>query len=209
MKVTGPMFSLSASGSIGGVVTAATWKGRPYFRQLVKPSNPKSAGQTATRAMWKYLTQVWNQLTTGEKSSYEVYANGTNITPFNAFLKWNMARWSQDAGPQWNYDATEAGTVSAGNLDLEAVGVKQVTFNVGVNPDPTTDVSIVIYRSTTTGFTPQHTNAVGVVFQAPTTTAMYIDTGLISGTTYYYKSRCSNNTGKWGAYSAQATATPN
>lgn len=48
-KVNGPFMSLSASGTFGNILTASTWKGRPYMRQRVDPSNPSTAGQIAVR----------------------------------------------------------------------------------------------------------------------------------------------------------------
>lgn len=48
-KVSGPLFSMEASGSYGGAITFAKWKGRQYSRQLVIPSNPHSADQEAAR----------------------------------------------------------------------------------------------------------------------------------------------------------------
>ena len=52
-KVTGPLMSMSASGSIAGAITFAIWKGRAYVRQLVIPSNPSTPAQ------------ILNRLTTG------------------------------------------------------------------------------------------------------------------------------------------------
>jgi hypothetical protein len=42
--------SLDASGTIGGILTASKWKGIPYMRLRVTPSNPKTAGQNAVRS---------------------------------------------------------------------------------------------------------------------------------------------------------------
>ena len=48
-KVTGPLMSMDASGAFGGALVFGKWKGRPTVRQLVTPSNPKSANQTIAR----------------------------------------------------------------------------------------------------------------------------------------------------------------
>ena len=48
-KVTGPLMSVSASGSFAGAMVFAGWKGRSYVRQLVIPMNPASAGQELAR----------------------------------------------------------------------------------------------------------------------------------------------------------------
>ena len=65
-KTTGPLFSLTASGSVGKTITYSNWKGRPYVRRLVKPLNPMLAGQQAVRNALRAIAQavVWANLTT-------------------------------------------------------------------------------------------------------------------------------------------------
>ena len=48
-KVSGPLMSMDASGKFGGTLVFTKWKGRAVVRQLVKPANPKSAGQEVAR----------------------------------------------------------------------------------------------------------------------------------------------------------------
>lgn len=48
-KVTGPLMSLEASGSVYGALTFAKWKGRQYVRSLVIPANPKTYAQLVAR----------------------------------------------------------------------------------------------------------------------------------------------------------------
>lgn len=48
-KVTGPLFSLSASGSVGKTLVFSKWIGRDYVRQLVIPANPQSDNQALAR----------------------------------------------------------------------------------------------------------------------------------------------------------------
>lgn len=49
-KVTGPLMSMSASGTVGKVATFSIWKGIAYVRQRVIPKNPKSVAQKAARS---------------------------------------------------------------------------------------------------------------------------------------------------------------
>lgn len=51
MKSPAPFMSINPSGSIGGLLTAARWKGRPYLRLLVTPSNPQTTAQSAVRSV--------------------------------------------------------------------------------------------------------------------------------------------------------------
>lgn len=48
-KVSGPLFSMEASGAYAGSLVFGKWKGRPYVRQLVTPANPNSANQETAR----------------------------------------------------------------------------------------------------------------------------------------------------------------
>jgi len=48
-KVTGPLFSMSASGKIGDAIVYGAWKGTNTVRQWLIPANPQSSGQGDTR----------------------------------------------------------------------------------------------------------------------------------------------------------------
>ena len=65
-KTTGPLFSLTASGTVGKTITYSNWKGRPYVRRRVIPLNPMLAGQMAVRNALRCIAQsiIWLNLTT-------------------------------------------------------------------------------------------------------------------------------------------------
>ena len=48
-KVTGPLMSLEASGTIGNALTFSRWVGRPYVRRYTIPGNPQTLGQETHR----------------------------------------------------------------------------------------------------------------------------------------------------------------
>lgn len=50
-KVTGPLFSVSASGKIADSIVFFGWKGTNVVRQWLKPANPMSEGQGDRRIM--------------------------------------------------------------------------------------------------------------------------------------------------------------
>lgn len=50
-KLKAPLLSLGASGAIGKVMVFFGWKGLDVVREYVVPSNPKTASQTAQRAI--------------------------------------------------------------------------------------------------------------------------------------------------------------
>jgi hypothetical protein len=124
----GPLLSLSASGKFAGALVYSTWKGRPVVRQLVTPSNPKSVSQVATRAMFAFLAQNWAALSGASQATWEALAAQTNIAPFNAYLAYNMDRWTQYTFPK-DEPSIAAGTVPVMGAGTLTGGVRQYTLS--------------------------------------------------------------------------------
>lgn len=57
-KVTGPLYSLSASGTIGKAMVHFGWKGINVVREWLKPTNPKTANQGDVRIVFGGLGQA-------------------------------------------------------------------------------------------------------------------------------------------------------
>ena len=108
VKVRGPMFSLGASGTLAKAVTFSICKGRPYVRERVIPSNPKSGAQTGRRAMLKFLSQAWAALDAAEQATYQDLADELVSAPFNAYISINMKRWHNFESPTQETPAGEA-----------------------------------------------------------------------------------------------------
>ena len=49
-KVTGPLMSMTASGTVGKTATFSIWKGNAYVRSRIIPKNPKSTLQKSARS---------------------------------------------------------------------------------------------------------------------------------------------------------------
>jgi hypothetical protein len=85
--------SMDASGTIAGAITFSRWKGRPFVRRHAIPSNPQTALQVAMRSMMKYASQAWTALGDPAKATWEPAAEAAKISPFNQYIKFNLARW--------------------------------------------------------------------------------------------------------------------
>jgi hypothetical protein len=109
MKVTAPLFSLDASGSLGGAIVASKWKGRNYMRRLVIPANPRSGGQTANRAIVGFLAQIWAGLSAPDQATWNDLAAQGNFSAFNALVRYDAKRWTQFAYPTRLLPIVEAG----------------------------------------------------------------------------------------------------
>jgi hypothetical protein len=85
--------SLSASGTLADAITFSIWKGRPYVRERVIPSNPKSPGQTGRRAMFKFLSQDWQNIGAAAQATWDDLAEQIIAAPYNAYMKGNLEAW--------------------------------------------------------------------------------------------------------------------
>ncbi len=89
-KVTGPLFSLDASGTIAGAMTFSKWKGQNYVRLRVDPANPQTASQTSQRNTLAAAVSCWKNLTSIDatsKTSWDASASGTGMSGFNRFTR--------------------------------------------------------------------------------------------------------------------------
>ena len=184
VKVTGPMMSLGASGALAGAVVFSTWKGRPYVRELVKPANPRSGGQVGVRAMFKYLSQIWAGLTAGNKATWESRADDKVISPFNAFMGYNQARWRNFLGITKEDPATAAGTEGIWGVATATAGVRQITV---LHPLTTANDqwALGIHRAAGTGFDVSFANCIAIIEAITPGDIIYVDTPLAAGTYYY------------------------
>lgn len=129
MKVTAPLMSLDASGTLGKAFVASKWKGRNYMRRHVVPSNPRSAGQTANRAMIAFLSQYWHLMTALNQAEWNALAAQGNFSPFNAFVRYNMNRWKQYTMP-FETPVSVSAAPSAPTISSSVGGIGQIQLNI-------------------------------------------------------------------------------
>lgn len=185
-RTVGPLMSLGASGSVANTITFSTWKGRPYVRQLVTPSNPKSPLQLSTRAIMKFLSQQWTpNIDAAEQATWEALGAADAISPFNAYTRENLRRWTQFTAPGQASPVTLTGTLPTWTTLPDATGgVRQATITWDLNT-LNQAWGLLIFRSTTGGFTPSRDNLVGVAYLATLTADSFIDTPLVPDTYFW------------------------
>lgn len=102
-----------ASGSLAETITFSKWKGVNYVKLHQKPKQPNTQSQVAVRALTNLLSPAWQQTTAGQKATWQAQATAENISPFNAFMKSNMANWALFLYPSLAYPPTRTGTIHA------------------------------------------------------------------------------------------------
>ncbi len=197
-RVNGPLMSLDASGSIGGAIVFAKWKGRPYVRQLVRPSNPKSGGQISMRSCLKFLSQNWAGITLSKRNSWDALADAGAFSTFNAFTKTNLARNADFLAPY--QDATDDQTETPALIVTFSATPGVRTITVAINDDAADDGAwgYLLYRNLTTGFTPGFDNLHAIVLAAGATVVNFVDPAL-EPDTYYYDAKPFTADGTIGA----------
>jgi len=89
-KTTAPLLSFGASGQVAKTQVYAKWRGRPYVRRHVVPSNPQTAEQSLTRNTFSWLQQVYKFAPAIFTAPWEAYIQGKVMTSRNAFTKFNL-----------------------------------------------------------------------------------------------------------------------
>lgn len=207
VRVYGPMFSVRASGSIGGVATFAEWKGRPYVRKLVIPANPKSGGQLSVRAMMKFLSQYWASLSSAEQTDWDTLAAALNVSAFNAFVQYNMNRWGTNLRPSKLHPATEDNTPGTISVFSATAGSRSVLISVTLSSHDD-NWGVAIFRGLTDAMGVTRNEMVQVIPAEATATFTWLDFPLTPNVAVYYRCYPFDDTGLIGAAEDDITATP-
>ena len=159
VKVRGPMMSLGASGTLADAVTFSIWKGRPYVRERVVPSNPRTGAQVGRRAMFGFLGQAWDALSSADKASWQDLADELVASTFDAYMKTNMERWHNFLTPTEASPAAEA--VAGSDRALTAAAWEENRIKLSSTAaDPHDQWGIVYFAKLAGAVTPAVGNAI-------------------------------------------------
>jgi len=159
-KVKSPLLSLSGSGQIAKSQVYASWRGVPYVRQHVIPNNPQTTAQTATRSVFRTLSDMFKRMGPLARAPFEAFASGKPLTPRNAVVKTDLpvlrgqvdfTSWIGSPGAGGGLtpvlltlDDSVAGEITA-TLDISAAptdwSVDSAVFTLFEDQDPALDFS--------------------------------------------------------------------
>lgn len=200
-KLSGPLFSLSASGAIAKTLVYFGWKGLKVARQYVIPSNPKTAAQTTQRG---YLTEAVAKVHTVEALA----ANPLDEDDQVAYSRWGTLfptprTWFNQLVKNW--------------VDRRVAVKVPVIYADGTISDPTpATIDLIMYLNEKTG----STLAAGKFYFGDTPSSLIFNKAatvvagvsvalansdcsafLTAGTRYYVQFRPDTGDGCEGAYS--------
>jgi len=137
-KLTGPLMSLGARGTIGKTLTFGSWRGIPTARQRVIPANPNTTGQQTSRNTFSTLREMWKLAGPLTRAVWDRFAQGRAFLGLNRFMGDNIEVVRGDAnfldfigspGAKGGLPA-----VSAGFATGAASGEVDITITEGVLP---------------------------------------------------------------------------
>lgn len=141
-KPTAPLLSFGAAGQLANALVYSKWKGRPYVRRYVVPSNPQSTAQTLTRDIFSNLNSVWKLAGALTTAPWNLFATGQVLTGRNAFMGQNVRamRGDTDLANMVFSPGAKGGLPPASVAFTPAAGQVTVDFT---NPTPPTGWTLV------------------------------------------------------------------
>ena len=160
VKVTAPMLSLDASGTLGSAITFAKWKGRNYVRTRVIPSNPQTGLQVGMRAGIAGAPALWASGAPAIRTGWNNGVGTEAISGFNLFCRIGQKALRNN----YSYVSAFGGDLFA---DTPASPGDAAAVQDGTDVDITwtgvaATMTLLIFHSTTTGFTPGIGNLIAV-----------------------------------------------
>ena len=136
-KVTAPLFSFSASGTIAEALTFSSWRGIDYVRERVIPNNPQTAAQTAVRNVFANLQTIFTFMNTLARAPWADRVAGLPLTERNQHESSSLAILVGDANMA---DYVFSPTTNAPFLPLNVIvvaGVGDLTVTADAPTVPT------------------------------------------------------------------------
>jgi len=90
-KLTGPLFSLGASGTVGKAIVFGSWKGIAYARKYVVPENPDTADQQEVRGVFTTLANLWKLMPQLARNPFQAAVRGRALTDRNRHVQASAA----------------------------------------------------------------------------------------------------------------------
>lgn len=141
-KVTAPLLSFGARGQVAKTLVSGKWKGVPYMRQYVIPSNPNSTAQQQTRTAFSYINGVYKFGSTYLTAPWIAFVKGKPLIPRNAMLSTNipLLRLAAD-NSAFEISPGANGGIAPDSIATADAGGQVATVTLGV-PDVPADWTI-------------------------------------------------------------------
>lgn len=203
VKLTGPMHSTTALGTVAKTLIFSQSKNTNYMKTHAAPKNPKTDLQVSVRALVKFLSENWKTLSLAQQQSWFLKATSKNIHLYHAYIGANQSRWTTFRAPSKQDPATETLPAPANPLITAFPSGSTAVLRIW-SPTGAMPWGLFIHRGTITNFPRLRENVIGILLQDIAADVYYYDKNLTPGT-YYYRAIPFTETGLKGPNSAQRT----
>lgn len=185
-KVTAPILSFAASGTIAKTATFAKWRGVAYARQRVVPANPQTTDQQFVRRTFALLREMWKLAPQALIDPWDAFASGRPFTGMNKYVGENVRVLNGDL----NMDDWIGSPGARGGLPPDSVVLSSPIAGklVGTFTVPAAPTGWAITNATLVAFKNQPPDGIfdGVISAATDVSAPYAPeiTGLTSAEEY-------------------------
>lgn len=107
MKLTKPLFSDYASGTLGTELQFANTRRGAVAGRRRRPKQPNTPAQRAARVFLAQLSQQWAGLGIAELASWIADIREDLLPPYNLFIKYNVDRYKHKPHRQYYNDVTD------------------------------------------------------------------------------------------------------
>lgn len=138
-KLTGPLLSFGARGQLGKTMVMSKWRGVPYARQHVVPTNPNTTAQQVVRKTFALLREMWKVAPAQVLDTWNSFAQGRPFLGVNKFVGENV-RVLNGESLMTNMILSPGSKGGPGPISFDAVpgvtpGTIDVTFGIPVAPN--------------------------------------------------------------------------
>lgn len=190
-KVSGPLMSMEASGTLAGAITFSKWKGRPYVRARVTPHNPRSSAQVGVRSNMAGLVHLYQANKALLDAAFMDRAKQRSISAFNAFTGAMQTRRSENLYAAQDPAPTNAAPANNATALAAAVANKYVTLT-WADAVAADAWAFEIYRALAADPTGLLTEQIALIKRGA---QVFTDGPLIAGTWHYVIRAISTNGG--------------
>ena len=95
VRLIGPCLSGQASGKFGSILIFKRRFNTNMVTRYFKPKNPKTAGQTTSRARIASAVARWKSALQSTRDAWDLYGSPLNRTGYNLYLS-NFVIWMRD-----------------------------------------------------------------------------------------------------------------
>jgi hypothetical protein len=193
----GPLFSRSASGTLGDLLNYSPTRRATTARIARRPAAQTSVEQRATTILVKWLQQQWNLISQSDRDTWNAIAATRNLSPNQSYIQINYANYrTEDHGFSQTYPPQSGIPDPLGAPVIASVEGKWIRFTVS-SPSPTTLWGVIIAQIDGPSGTGYLQRTIGIITWEITQATLLV--GPYEPGTYYFR---------WNRFDTQGRRNP-